>query len=87
MTRLLRKAASTVAVAAALALAACGGNNDNNTEPAVTDVVPASASQSIGRFIDYLMKLVVAAADMLEPVNVSGVTAPVDEVSDPTPLP
>jgi len=33
------------------------------------------------------MKLVVASADMLEPVDVWGVTAPTDEVSDPTPLP
>jgi len=87
MTRHLRKVVWSTATAAGLVLAACGGNDYNNTEPAVTDAVPASASQSIGGFIDYLMKLVVAAADMLEPVNVSGVTAPVDEVSDPTPLP
>ena len=87
MTRHLQKIALATAAAAGLTLAACGGNNNNDTQPAVTDSVPASASQSIGGFIDYLMKLVVASADMLDPVDVSGVTAPVDEVSDPTPLP
>ena len=87
MKRHLRRVAMTATAAAALALGACGGNDYNNSEPAVTDAVPASASQSIGGFIDYVMKLVVAAADMLEPVDVSGVTAPTDEVSEPTPLP
>lgn len=86
MKRHLRRVAMTATAAAALALGACGGNDYNNSEPAVTDAVPASASQSIGGFIDYVMKLVVAAADMLEPVDVSGVTAPTDEVSEPTPL-
>ena len=87
MTRLLRSAALAAAAAALLALNACGGDDYSDSTPAVTESVPASASQSIGGFIDYLMKLVVSSADMLEPVDVSGVVAPTDEVSDPTPLP
>lgn len=87
MTRHLGKIAVAAAAAAALALTACGGDNngDNNTPP-VTSSVPDSASQSVGGFIEYLVKLVVSAADMLDPVDVSAVTAPTDETSDPTPL-
>ena len=85
MTRHLRKIAVAAAAAAALAVTACGGNSNDDTSP-VTSSVPASASQSVGGFIDYLMKLVVSAADTLDPVDVSAVTAPTDETSDPTPL-
>jgi len=87
MTRHLRKIALATVAAAGLVLAACGGNsNDGDNTPPVTSAVPDSASQSVGGFIDYLMKLVVSAADMLDPVDVSAVTAPTSETSDPTPL-
>ncbi len=91
MTTILRKLALTAVTGAALTLAACGGNNNNNNgndgTPPVTSEVPASASQSIAGFIDYLMKLVVSSADMLEPVSVATVTPPTDETSEPTALP
>jgi hypothetical protein len=66
---------------AAAALAACGGGED--TPPPPTSQVPASASASIGGFIAYLQALVVSAADALEPVDVSAVTPPTDETSEP----
>ena len=89
MTATFRKLALAAVAGAALTLAACGGNNNNNGDntPPVTSEVPASAGQSIGGFIDYLMKLVVSSADMLEPVDVAAVTAPTDETSEPTALP
>ncbi len=71
---------------AAAALTACGGGGDDNTNdaPPVTEQVPASASQSVGGFIDYLKQLVVASADTLEPVDVSAVTPPADDAVEPT---
>ncbi len=70
---------------AAAALTACGGggDDDNNASP-VTEQVPATASQSVGGFIDYLKQLVVASADTLEPVDVSAVTPPADDAAEPT---
>lgn len=88
MTMTFRRLGLAAVAGAALSLAACGGdNNSSDNTPPVTSEVPASASQSISGFIEYLMKLVVSSADMLEPVDVSAVTAPTDETSDPTPLP
>ena len=86
MTTHLRHAGLAAVAAAGLALAACGGNN-NDDQPPVTESVPASASASVGGFVDYLMRLVGSAADMLDPVDVSAVLAPTDEVSEPTALP
>lgn len=92
----MRKLALAAVCAAGLGLAACGGDDFNNSSntlpvtsdtPPVTSEVPASASATVGGFIDYLMKLVVASADMLEPVDVAAVTAPTDETGEPTPLP
>jgi len=68
----------------AVLLTACGGGDDDT--PPVTESVPASASASATGFIDYLKQLVVASADMLEPVDVSAVTPPTDEASEPTPI-
>ena len=82
----LRQLGLAAAAALGLALAACGGSDYNNTPPA-TSQVPDSASQSVGGFIDYLMKLVVSMDDTLEPVDVAAVTAPTDETSEPTALP
>ena len=84
MKQHLRKAALAAVTALGLALAACGGNN--NDTPPVTSQVPDSASQSIAGFIAYLKELVVSSADMFEPVDVSTVTAPADETSEPDPL-
>jgi hypothetical protein len=67
--------------AGALVLVACGGSDD--TPPPPTAQVPASASQTVGGFIAYLQALIVSAADMLEPVDVSTVTPPTDDTSEP----
>lgn len=72
-----------LALGSAALLAGCFGGGGDDT-PAVTESVPASASASVGGFIDYLKQLVVASADMLEPVDVSGVTPPTDDTSEPT---
>jgi nitrous oxide reductase accessory protein NosL len=69
------------ALAAAAVVSACGG--DDNPPPPATAQVPASASQSIDGFIAYLKDLVASAADMLEPVDTTGVTGPSDETSEP----
>jgi hypothetical protein len=70
------------ALTAAAVVTACGGGDDNPPPPA-TAQVPASASQSIDGFISYLKELVASAADMLEPVDTTGVTGPTDETSEP----
>ncbi len=78
------KKSTLLALSAAAVLAACGGdNNSDNTTPPATSEVPASASQSIDGFIAYLKVLVASAADMLEPVDTSMVTAPTDDTSEP----
>lgn len=71
------------AMSVAAVLAACGGGDDAPAPPPVTSEVPASASATTGGFIDYLKQLVVAAADTLEPVDVSAVTPPTSESADP----
>lgn len=72
------------AIVVAAALAACGGGGDSGAvAPGPTDQVPPSASASTDGFISYLKALVASAADMLEPVDTSGVVAPKDEVSEP----
>lgn len=76
--------AAAVSLAVAAALAACGGgDDDSNATPPATSQVPDSASQSVQGFIGYLQALVVTAADMLEPVDTSMVTAPTDDTSEP----
>jgi hypothetical protein len=70
------------ALTAAAVVTACGGGDDNPPPPA-TAQVPASASQSIDVFISYLKELVASAADMLEPVDTTGVIGPTDETSEP----
>ena len=77
----MKKLAAFVLGTAAL-LAGCGGSDDS--PPPATSQVPASASTSVGGFIAYLQALVVSMADTLEPVDVSGVTPPTDETSEPT---
>lgn len=73
-----------VAVAAAATfLAACGGGDEDH--PA-TERVPPIASLYVDNFIGYLRELVVASADMLEPVDLSTVTPPTDDAADPSPV-
>ena len=72
---------------AATALSACAGGDDYSTPapaPLPTSEVPASASASAAGFIDYLKALVVATADMLEPVDVSAVTPQAEDLAEPT---
>lgn len=67
-------------------LAGCGGDPDTpapSGPPPVTSAVPPSASQSVAGFIAYLQALVVSAADMLEPVDTSMVTGPIDDAIEP----
>ena len=80
----MKKSWVLVLVAAA-ALAGCGGGGSDYVPPA-TESVPASASASVSGFIAYLQQLVVASADMLEPVDVSAVTPPTDDTAEPTPV-
>ena len=78
------KKATLVAFSVAAVLAACGGSDYQNTpDTPATSEIPASASASVDGFIAYLKRLVVSAADMLEPVDTSAVTGPKDEVSEP----
>ncbi len=74
------------ALVAAVVVAACGGGGDSccAVSPGPTEQVPPSASASTSGFIAYLQALVASAADMLEPVDTSGVIAPTDDVSEPT---
>jgi hypothetical protein len=66
-----------------LALGACGGDGDDDIVPA-TSLVPASASESVEGWIDYLKRLVASEADTLEPVDTSAVTPPTSETTEPT---
>jgi hypothetical protein len=70
------------ALMAAAMVTACGGGDDNPPPPA-TSQVPVSASQSIDGFIAYLKELVASTADLLEPVDTTGVVGPTDETSEP----
>ena len=84
MTRISLRIGLASAVAVAATLAACGGGGSGQPPPA-TSQVPASASVSIDGFVSYLKDLVASQADLLEPVDVSGVTPPTDETSGPDP--
>ena len=79
-----RRLAWAGVLAGALGLAACGG--DDFRTPPVTEEVPASASASIGGFIAYLRELVMVSAEGLEPVDITSVTPPTDETSEPETL-
>ena len=71
---------------AAVMLVACGGGDDAPPPPAATAEVPGSASASVDGFVAYLKELVASAADMLEPVDVSAVTPPGSETTEPSPV-
>ena len=76
-------------VGAAAMLAACGGSDVAQIPPATPGApggVPPSASASIDGFIAYVNLLIASAADTLEPVDVSALTPPTDETSEPLPV-
>ena len=78
------KTSYVAALAVAAILAACGGGgSDAVPVPGPTEQVPASASASSDGFITYLKALVASAADMLEPVDTSGVIPQSDDVNEP----
>jgi len=77
----MRTLMTLAALAAATLLAACGGGGHD--DPPATSEVPASASTSVGGFVDYLKKLVASSADTLEPVDTAAVTPPADDTSEP----
>jgi hypothetical protein len=74
---------------AATLLVACGGGGGGGGDstppptPPATVEVPGSASASVDGLIAYLKELVASAADMLEPVDVSAVTPPGSETTEP----
>ena len=75
------------AAAASALFAACGGGGDDApAPPPATSEVPTSASASVDGFVAYLKALLVSAAEMLEPVDVSAVTPPTSETTEPTPV-
>jgi len=69
--------------AAALALAGCGGGGGDDNPAPVTAGVPPGATTSADNFVVYVKALVAAPADTLEPVDVSAVTPPVADDSEP----
>ena len=75
----------------ALGLSACGGGGDSNSlpppmPPPPTASVPASASATVAGWIAYLEALVASPADTLEPVDVSQVTPPTSDTTEPAPV-
>ena len=79
-----KRTAIAAAVVCSTLLAACGGGGGDATPvPPATSQVPPSASVSIDGFVSYLKDLVASSADLLEPVDVSGVTPPTDDTASP----
>jgi hypothetical protein len=78
----MKKTFMAVLVAAAV-VGGCGGGGDAVPVPPATSQVPPSASASVDGFVSYLKDLVASAADMLEPVDTSGVSPPTDDVGEP----
>ena len=85
----------SVTLMLAAAVAACHSSRNDTPSPAqtmppptpaVTAEVPASASSTVMDFINYLKSLIDAAADTLEPVDVSKVTPKTDDTAEPTPV-
>lgn len=70
---------------AAITLAGCGGGGDDD-QPPVTTAVPPGATTSSDNFVTYLKALVASSADTLEPVDVSAVTPPAADTSEPAPI-
>ncbi|WP_353094885.1 hypothetical protein [Methylibium sp.] len=79
-----RLRAALLAAAASLALAACGGGGGSAED---NSVAPDSASASNQGFFDYIASLASRMLDDSEPVDVSAVTMPPDNVDDRAPYP
>lgn len=79
-----RLRAALLAAAASLALAACGGGGGSAED---NSVAPDSASASNQGFFDYIASLASRMLDDGEPVDVSAVTMPPDNVDDRAPYP
>ena len=79
-----QKLGLALAASIVLGLSACGGGDD--TTPPVTSQVPASASASVAGFMAYVVALVATAPDNLEPVDISTVTAPTSDTTEPDPV-
>ena len=77
----MNKSWMSLALCAAAALAGCGGGGGDT--PAVTEAVPARASESSAGFMSYLKALVASSADTLEPVDVGAVIPPADDTGEP----
>lgn len=77
-----RLRAALLAAAASLALAACGGGGGSAED---NSVAPDSASASNQGFFDYIASLASRMLDDSEPVDVSAVTMPPDNVDDRAP--
>ncbi len=73
-----------LAAAASLTLAACGGGGGSAED---NSVAPDSASASNQGFFDYIASLASRMLDDSEPVDVSAVTMPPDNVDDRAPYP
>ena len=70
---------------AVVVLAACGGlNDDDDGGGGSSQTVPGSAFASTSSFVGYLRTLAVNDTD--EPLTFEGLTAPVDDAGEPTPL-
>lgn len=80
-----RLRAALLAAAASLALVACGGGGGGSAED--NSVAPDSASASNQGFFDYIASLASRMLDDSEPVDVSAVTMPPDNVDDRAPYP
>jgi hypothetical protein len=77
----MRKQLTVLMLGGSALLAGCGGGDDT---PPPTSQVPASASATAGGFTAYLQALVASTStDGLEPVDVSTVTPPGDDTSEP----
>ena len=64
----------------------CGGGDYIAPPPAVTDEVPASASESSAGLASYLMALSAAAADDKEPLDLSKFAPKVPDDTEPETL-
>ncbi len=67
-------------------LAGCFGGGDDSTPVPGSDPlekVPDSATQSVGGFIAYLVTLANNLSDTREPIDVSGLTLPTSDTTEP----
>jgi hypothetical protein len=78
-----QKLGIAMAASIGLGLGACGGSDDT---PAVTSQVPSSASASVSGYNAYVVALARTSPDNLEPVDISAVTPPTSDTTEPDPV-